>query len=35
MPVTWKGDPNLNHDNTPIILKFRLRHAKLFGVEFF
>lgn len=35
MPVTWHGEDNLNHGATPVILRFQLRQAKLFGVEFF
>lgn len=34
LPVTWKGEDNLNHGGAPVILHFRLRQAKLFGVEF-
>lgn len=34
MPVTWKGEESLNHGGRPIVLRFRLRQAKLFGVEF-
>ena len=34
MPVTWRGDPSLGHEGAPIILRFRLRQAKLFGVTF-
>ena len=34
-PVTWKGEDALNHGGNPVILRFRLRQAKLFGVEFF
>lgn len=34
MPVTWKGQADLQHGDSPVILKFRTRHARLFGVEF-
>jgi hypothetical protein len=34
MPVTWSGEPDLNHGGEPILLRFRLRHAQLFGVTF-
>ena len=32
--VAWKGKSTLNHDGKPVILRFRLRQAKLFAVEF-
>jgi len=35
IPVTWKGEGNLNHEGTAVVLRFRLRQAKLFGVEFY
>jgi hypothetical protein len=34
MPVTWKGEASLKHEGKPVILRFQLRHAKLFAVEF-
>lgn len=34
LPVTWRGDPSLGHEGAPIVLRFRLRQAKLFGVTF-
>jgi hypothetical protein len=33
-PVTWRGEADLKHEGKPVILRFRLRHAKLFGIEF-
>ena len=35
LPVTWKGDSALNHNNEPIIIAFKLRQAKLYGIEFY
>ena len=35
MPVTWRGEDTLKHEGSPVILRFQLRHARLFGVEFF
>jgi len=35
MKVTWKGEDTLQHGGKPIILRFQLRQAKLFGVEFY
>ena len=35
IPVTWQGEGNLNHEGKPIILRFQLRQAKLFGIEFY
>jgi|GEM_PF-297030 len=35
IPVTWKGEGNLNHEGTAVVLRFRLRQARLFGVEFY
>lgn len=35
LPVTWNGESTLNHEGAPVILRFRLRQAKLFGVEFY
>ncbi len=33
--VTWRGEPDLGHpEGAPIILRFRLRCAELFSVEF-
>ncbi|NJD04328.1 MAG: hypothetical protein FIA99_17425 [Ruminiclostridium sp.] len=34
IPVTWKGEDSINHGNEPIIIKFQLKQAKLFGIEF-
>jgi len=34
MPVTWKGESDLRHGGAPIVLRFQLRQAKLFGIEF-
>jgi hypothetical protein len=34
-PVTWKGQEDLGHkEGSPIILRFRMEKAKLFGLEF-
>ncbi len=35
IPVKWKGDPNIPHQGEPIILRFKLKQAKLFGIEFY
>ena len=35
MPVTWQGVDELNHEESPVILRFQLRQAQLFGIEFF
>jgi hypothetical protein len=35
LPVTWKGEANLNHEGAGILLRFKLKQAKLFGIEFF
>jgi hypothetical protein len=35
MDVTWKKDPLLKHGDRPVILRFRMRQAELFGVEFY
>jgi len=35
MPVTWKGDAVIPHQGKPIILRFQLKQAKLFGIEFY
>ena len=34
MPVTWKGDADLDHGGKPFMLRFKMKQAKLFGVEF-
>jgi hypothetical protein len=34
-PVCWKGDASLGHDGKPVSLRFRMKHAKLYGVEFY
>jgi hypothetical protein len=34
LPVTWHGEASLGHEGCPIVLHFRLRHARLFGVTF-
>jgi hypothetical protein len=35
LPVTWHGEDTLNHGGDPVILRFEMRQAKLFAVEFF
>ena len=35
MPVTWKGEADMKHNSAPVILRFQLREARLFGVEFY
>ncbi|MBI5091956.1 MAG: hypothetical protein HZB26_05870 [Candidatus Hydrogenedentes bacterium] len=35
MPVTWKGETTLNNEGAPVALRFQLRQAKLFAVEFY
>ncbi|MBI2925424.1 MAG: hypothetical protein HYY24_06935 [Verrucomicrobia bacterium] len=35
LPVKWKGEDSLKCDGKPISLRFRLRQAKLFSVEFY
>lgn len=35
VPVTWQGKDTLKHEDTAVILRFQLRHAKLFGIEFY
>jgi hypothetical protein len=35
MPVTWKGEANMKHGGKPVILRFQMRQAKLYGVEFY
>lgn len=34
MPVTWNGEPDLKHEGHPIILAFKMKQVKLFGVSF-
>jgi hypothetical protein len=35
LPVTWRGgESEINHEGHATILRFRMRHARLFGVEF-
>jgi hypothetical protein len=34
-PVTWKGEDALNHGGKPVILRFQLRQASLYGIEFY
>lgn len=35
VPVTWKGEADLGHEtDQPVILRFRMRAAKLFAFEF-
>ncbi len=34
LPVTWKGDAAMKHEGKPVILRFALKQAKLFAVEF-
>ena len=34
MPVTWRGQELLNHGGAPIVLRFEMRGARLFGVTF-
>ena len=35
MPVTWGGQADLNCGGAPVMLRFHLRFARLFGIEFF
>ena len=35
LPVTWKGEEGMNNGGDPVILRFQLRQAKLFGIEFY
>jgi hypothetical protein len=35
MPVTWRGEDDLKHQGDPVILRFQLRQAKLYGIEFY
>ena len=34
IPVTWQGEAEIPHEGTGIILRFQLRQAKVFGIEF-
>ncbi len=34
LPVTWQGEAGLKHQGDAVILRFQLRQAKLYGVEF-
>jgi hypothetical protein len=34
MPVSWKGERDLTTDGKPTVLQFKMRQAKLFGLEF-
>jgi hypothetical protein len=34
LPVTWKGEAAMKHEGKPVILRFHLKQAKLFAVEF-
>ena len=34
LPVSWHGEEALNHEGAAVILRFQLRQAKLFGIEF-
>jgi len=35
MPVSWSGEADLRHGGAAVILRFRLRQAKLYGIEFY
>ncbi len=35
LPVSWNGNAEINHGGEPVIFRFRLRQAKLFGLEFY
>ncbi len=35
LPVKWKGNAQIPHQGKPIILRFKLKQAKLFGIEFY
>ncbi len=35
LPVTWHGAAELNHEGDPVIFRFELRQATLFGIEFY
>jgi hypothetical protein len=35
LPVTWRGQESLRCEGRPVVLRFRLKQAKLFGVEFY
>lgn len=34
MPVTWKGEADLKHSGAAVVLRFQLKQARLFGIEF-
>lgn len=34
LPVTWQGEADIPHEGAGIMLRFQLRQAKLFGIEF-
>jgi hypothetical protein len=34
LPVTWKGEDTLKNESDPVIFRFQLRQARLFGLEF-
>lgn len=34
-PVTWRGNDDLGHaDGAPVVLRFRMRNARIYGLEF-
>jgi len=35
IPVKWNGDPIIPHQGKPIIFCFKMKQAKLFGIEFY
>jgi hypothetical protein len=35
MPVTWNSETTLKHNGTPVVLRFQLKQAKLYGIEFY
>ncbi len=35
IPVTWKAESTIPHEGKPVILRFKLKQAKLFGIEFY
>ncbi len=35
IPVKWNGDSHIPHQGKPIVLRFKLKQAKLFGIEFY
>lgn len=35
MPVTWRGEDSLKHEGAPVVLRFQLRQATLYGIEFY